>query len=158
VTTTDFSKTSQATVRLSDIEGLEEFITDGAYLVFNTGWEGMWWGENPENGWYHPYNNGLNHPGLTPEVVDWLIALEERKDIRINGLVADNIAVESGDSLLGTDGSVDEQPAKINGPYLHALGLARLEVSRKRCQPGSIERFAPGQRHSPCWCFQNHWG
>jgi kynurenine formamidase len=124
-TITDFSNSSQATVRLADIECLEEFISDGSYLVFNTGWERMWWGENPENGWYHPYNNGLNHPGVTPEVVDWLIALEERKGIRINGLIADNIAVESGESLLGPNGSVDEQPARINGPYLHALGLQR---------------------------------
>ena len=67
----------------------------------------------------------MNHPGVTPEVVDWLIALEDEKGFRINGLVADNIAIESGESLLGKDGSVDEQPARINGPYLHAIGLQR---------------------------------
>ena len=54
-----------------------------------------------------------------------MIALEEEKGIRINGLVADNIAVESGESLLGKDGSIDEEPPRINGPYLHALGLQR---------------------------------
>ena len=122
---TDFSNSSEATVRLSDIQAVEEYIAEGTYLVFNTGWEDMWRGESPENGWYHPYNNGLNHPGVTPEVVDWLIELEEKKGFRINGLFADNIAVESGESLLGPDGSVDVQPPKINGPYLHALGLQR---------------------------------
>ena len=122
---TDFSNSSNATVRLADIEAVEQYITDGAYLVFNTGWECTYGGEGPENGWYHPYNNGLNHPGVTPEVVDWLVALEERKGIRINGLAADNIAVESGESLLGPGGSVDVQPARINGPYLHAVGLQR---------------------------------
>ena len=122
---TNFGDNTQATVRLSDIEPLEDFIVDGAYIVFNTGWERTYWGESPKNGWYHPYNNGLNHPGVTPEVVDWLIALEERKGIKINGLVADNIAIESGESLIGPGGSVDEEPARINGPYLHALGLQR---------------------------------
>ena len=122
---TDFGNKSVATVRLADIEAVEEFITEGSYIVFNTGWEANWHGAGPENGWYHPYNNGLNHPGVTPEVVDWLIALEEEKGIRINGLVADNIAVESGESLLGKDGSVDVEPLRINGPYLHAIGLQR---------------------------------
>ncbi len=122
---TDFSNTSEATVRLEDIKKVEAYISAGCYIVFNTGWEQTYFGEGPENGWYHPYNNGLNHPGVTPEVVDWLIALEEENGFRINGLVADNIAVESGESLLGEDGSVDVQPARINGPYLHAIGLQR---------------------------------
>ena len=62
---------------------------------------------------------------MTPEVIDWLIELEEKKGFRINGLFADNIAVESGESLIGPGGSVDVQPPKIYGPYLHALGLQR---------------------------------
>jgi kynurenine formamidase len=122
---TDFSNTGRATVRLEDIRAVEEYITDGCYLVIHTGWEQFLFGEGPENSWYHPYNNGLNHPGVTPEVVDWLIEFEDSRGIRINGFVADNIAVESGDSLLGPDGSVDVQPARINGPYLHAVGLQR---------------------------------
>lgn len=125
ISITDFSNSSSANVQVADLEAVEEYITDGAYLVLNTGWEGTYWGEGPENGWYHPYNNGMNHPGLTPEATDWLIALEERKNIRINGLVADNIGVESGESLLGSDGSVDVNPARITGPYLHAVGLQR---------------------------------
>jgi len=122
---TDFSDTSEATVRLADIEAVEEYITDGAYIVFNTGWEQTYFGEGPENGWFHPYNNGLNHPGVTPEVTDWLVELEARKGIKINGLVADNIAIESGASLMGEDGSVAVDPPRINGPYLHAVGLQR---------------------------------
>ena len=122
---TDFSNTSRATVRLDDVRAVKEFITDGCYLVIHTGWEKFLFGEGPDNGWYHPYNNGLNHPGVTPEVVDWLIEYEEKHSIRINGFAADNIAVESGDSLLGPGGSVDVQPARINGPYLHAVGLQR---------------------------------
>ena len=122
---TDFGNSSEATVRLADVEAVEQYITEGCYIVFNTGWEQTFAGSGPENGWYHPYNNGLNHPGVTPEVVDWLIALEDKKGFRINGLAADNIAVESGESLLGEGGNVDDVPAVINGPYLHALGLQR---------------------------------
>ena len=125
ISVTDFSNSSQATVRLADILAVEEQIRDGAYIVFNTGWEQTYFGGGPENGWYHPYNNGLNHPGVTPEVVDWLIAFEDKNGIRINGLAADNIAVESGESLLGEGGNVDDNPAVINGPYLHAVGLQR---------------------------------
>jgi kynurenine formamidase len=122
---TDFSHSSRATVRLEDVQAIESHITDGCFLVIHTGWEQFLVGQGPENGWYHPYNNGLNHPGVTPEVVDWLIDYEDRHGIRINGFAADNIAVESGASLLGPDGSVDTQPARINGPYLHAVGLQR---------------------------------
>lgn len=125
IAVSDFSNTSRATVRVDDIEAVEKHIVDGAYIVFNTGWETTYRGAAPENPWYHPYNNGLNHPGVTPEVVDWLIMLEERRGVRINGMVADNIAVESGHSLLGDDGSVDVVPARIGGPYLHAIGLQR---------------------------------
>ncbi len=142
---TDFSNSSDATVRLKDLEAVERYITDGTYIVFNTGWERHYWGESPKNGWYHPYNNGLNHPGVTPEVVDWLIALEERKGIRINGLVADNIAVESGESLLGPGGSVDEVPARINGPYLHALGLQRgWKLVENIASPASLGNHVQG--------------
>ena len=122
---TDFSNGSQATVRLSDVMAVEQYIRDGAYLVINTGWEKQYFGLGPENGWLHPYNNGLNHPGITPEVTDWLVQLEQRKGIKINGLVADNIAIESGHSLLGEGGSVMGQEPIINGPYLHAVGLQR---------------------------------
>ena len=122
---TDFGNASQATVRLPDIEPLEPHIVDSAFIVINTGWDRFFWGAPPDNGWLHPYVNGLNHPGLTPEATDWLMNLEERKGIRINGIVADNIAVESGESLVGPGGSVQGEVPILNGPYLHAVGLQR---------------------------------
>jgi kynurenine formamidase len=146
ISVTDFSDSSQATVRLADIEAVEEYITDGAYLVFNTGWERTYWGVDPEEvGWHHSYNNALNHPGVTQEVTDWLIALEERKGIRINGLVADNIAVESGESLLGEGGTVDADPPRINGPYLHAVGLQRgWKLVENVCNLGALANHPQG--------------
>ena len=122
---TNFGDEGQATVRSADLESLEPHIVERAFIVINTGWDRFFWGVPPENGWLHAYVNGLNHPGLTPEATDWLMALEERKGIRINGIVADNIAVESGESLMGPEGSVQGETARLNGPYLHAVGLQR---------------------------------
>ena len=122
---TNFANDSVATLRQSDLEKVEEHIVDSVFIVINTGWDRFFWGEPPENGWLHPYTNGLNHPGVTPEVVDWLVDLEDKKGIRINGFVADNIAIESGHSLLGEGGSVLDGENHLNGPYLHAIGLQR---------------------------------
>ena len=145
IAVTDFSDSSEATVRIRDVEAVEDYITNGAYLVFNTGWERTFYGTGPENGWFHPYNNGLNHPGVTPEVTDWLIELEQRKGIRINGLVADNIAIESGQSLLGPDGSVEVNPPRINGPYLHAVGLQRgWKLVENVCNLGALAPHPQG--------------
>jgi kynurenine formamidase len=146
IAVTDFSNSSEATVRLADIEAVEDYITDGAYLVFNTGWERTYRGPDPEEGgWFHPYNNGLNHPGVTPEVTDWLVALEARKGIKINGLVADNIGIESGASLLGEGGSVAVDPPRINGPYLHAVGLQRgWKLVENVCNLGALGNHLQG--------------
>lgn len=122
---TDFGESGMATVRVADLEAVEDFIVDGAYLVFNVGWEQFYWGAPPANSWLHSYNNGLNHPGLTKDGVNWLVDLEERKGIRINGLVADNIAVESGATILGPGGTVLGDQPQLNGLYLHAIGLQR---------------------------------
>ena len=66
----------------------------------------------------------MNHPGVSRAAVDRLVAIEEERGIRIGGLVADNIAVESGHSIRGTMGTGKVDPFKFD-MYMHAVGLPR---------------------------------
>ena len=69
----------------------------------------------------HPYINGLNFPGFGKAAVEKLIEIEERKGVRINGIVMDNLAIDSGESGRGSDG---KNPFG-DGWHTHRLGLAR---------------------------------
>jgi kynurenine formamidase len=122
---TNFDNDSGNNVTLEDIDAVAEYIVDGVYIVMNVGWEPFYEGPPRASNWAHPYNNLLNHPGITPDAVDRLIEIEERRGIRIGGLVADNIAIESGHSIRGPE----MRPSALNVPdfhmYLHAIGLPR---------------------------------
>ena len=94
--------------------------------------------------WEHPYNNNLNHPGITPAAVDRLIEIENERGIRIAGIVADNIGVESGHSLrgdMGTDKTITSELVM----YLHAIGLNRGWKLVEECrQPFNIGKLRSG--------------
>jgi kynurenine formamidase len=99
---TNFDNRSGNNVMKEDIDAIAEYLLDGAYLVIRTSWDKFFQGAPPpQNSWAHPYSNGLNHPGITPEAVDRLIEIEDQRGIRIAGLVADNMAIESGHSSRG---------------------------------------------------------
>ena len=123
---TNFDNDSGNNVQVADIEAIADQLVDGSFLVLNVGWEQFYIGPPPASGdnWEHPYNNNLNHPGITPAAVDRLIAIENKRDIRLGGFVANNIAVESGHSIRG-----DMSTEKVIVPnlimYLHAVGLPR---------------------------------
>ena len=123
---TNFNNDSGNNIDVEHIEAIADHLVDGAYLVLNVGWEQFYIGPPPENGvnWEHPYNNNLNHPGITTAAVDRLIEIEDERGIRIAGFIADNIAVESGHSLRG-DMSTDKVIVPELIMYLHAIGLNR---------------------------------
>ena len=125
-TITNFDNDSGNNIDVDHIDSIAEYLVDGVYLVLNLGWESFYIGPPPNNGvnWEHPYNNNLNHPGITPAAVDRLIEIENERGIRIAGIVADNIGVESGHSLrgdMGTDKTITSELVM----YLHAIGLNR---------------------------------
>jgi kynurenine formamidase len=66
-----------------------------------------------------PYINAFNHPGMNNASVDKLIDIENQKGIRIQGIVADNISIESGESAKGVDDKW------TNSFYAHKRGLQR---------------------------------
>jgi len=99
---TDFSDTSKNVVTASDIAAVADDIDDGIWLVLNLGWSKFF--NTGEADWVKsPYVNNWNHPGLSRAAVDKLIDIMEKKNVKIAGIVADNLSVDSGDSSLGDD-------------------------------------------------------
>ena len=98
---TDFSNASANVVTAGDIDAVADRIADGVFLVLNLGWSDFFFqGTDFVN---DPYINGFNHPGMNKEAVDRLIEIMESKDVKIAGIVADNIGIESGESAIGDD-------------------------------------------------------
>lgn len=126
VSVTNFDNDSGNNVTKADIDAVAEHILDGVFIVMNLGWQPFYEGP-PAAGsnWAHPYNNMLNHPGITPDAVDRLIEIEAQRGVRIGGLVADNIGVESGHSLRGPEMGTDALHVPGFHMYLHAVGLSR---------------------------------
>jgi kynurenine formamidase len=98
---TDFSETSGAVVTAEDIDRVADRLKDGTWLVLSLGWSPFFIGEPmvPKS----PYINGFNHPGMSRKAVDRLIEVMERRKVKISGVIADNIAVETGQVAHGDD-------------------------------------------------------
>ena len=98
---TDFSNSSPNVVGADDIAAIEGKIDNGVWLVINTGWSRFYFSGTDFA--KDPYINGFNHPGLSKAGVDKLIDVMEKKGVLINGIIADNIGIDSGDSAVGDD-------------------------------------------------------
>lgn len=118
---TNFGEATGATVMPSDLEKIAGKITDRAWIVVHSGWDKHFVGNPPKNPFMHPYINGLNFPGFGKSAVEKLIEIENRKGVRINGIVMDNLSIDSGESGRGSDG---KNPFG-DGWYTHQLGLTR---------------------------------
>jgi len=115
---TNFSNDTQNVVTADDIENVASQLEDGVWLVLNTGWSRFYF-DGPDFG-KGPYVNGFNFPGINKKAVDKLIEILDKKKIRINGIVADNISVDSGQSGLGDDGKLN-----VNSFYAHVRLMQR---------------------------------
>ncbi len=98
---TDFSNSSPNVVGADDITGVADKLDNGVWLVLNLGWSRFFF--QGTDFAKDPYINGWNHPGMNKAAVDKLIEVMDRKAIRINGIVADNIGIDSGQSAIGDD-------------------------------------------------------
>lgn len=99
---TDFSDSSQATVRSQDIEAVADKIDDGIWLIARLGWE-QFYSSGIEDWDTSPYVNALNHPGFSREAIDKLIAIMDTKGVKISGIAADSFSTDSGEGAKGTD-------------------------------------------------------
>ena len=114
---TDFSNASGNVVTAEDIAAVADKLDNGVWLVLHQGWSRFYF-QGTDFG-KDPYINGFNYPGLTPAAVDKLIEIENAKDIRIGGIIADIIGVESGQNSKGEDDKW------TNSWYVHVNGLQR---------------------------------
>ena len=98
---TDFSNGSRNVVGADDIAAVADRIDNGVWLVLNLGWSRFYF-DGPLFT-RSRYINGWNHPGLSAAAVDKLIEVMDAKGVRINGIVADNLGIDSGHSAIGPD-------------------------------------------------------
>lgn len=109
---TDFSDASGNAVTPADIDAVADQLTDGAWLIMHSGWGKFFAGYDPGHG--GPYLNGFNFPGFTRKAVDRIIEIEDQKKIRINGLGADQVQIDTGINT-GLPKFVDAYPAHVRG-------------------------------------------
>ena len=98
---TDFSNSSPNVINADDIDAVKDQIDNGVWLVLNTGWSRFYFSGTDFA--KDPYVNGFNFPGLSKDGVDRLVEIMEEKNVMINGIIADNIGVDSGESAVGDD-------------------------------------------------------
>ncbi len=98
---TDFSNGSANVVGPDDVAAVADKLDNGVWLVLGLGWSDFYF--QGADFAKDPYINGWNHPGMNKAAVDKLIEVMDRKGIRINGIVADNIGIDSGQSAIGQD-------------------------------------------------------
>lgn len=114
---TDFKNASVNVVTADDIAAVANKLNNGVWLVLNLGWSDFYF--QGADFMKDPYINAFNHPGLSQGAVDKLIEIENKKGIRIQGIVADNIGIDSGESAKGEDDKW------TNSFYAHVRGLQR---------------------------------
>lgn len=138
---TNFDNNSGNTLAVTDIEKVEGQIVAGAWIVVRSGWDKFFFGAPPQNPFMHPYINGLNYPGFTAEAVAKIIEIENRKNIRIAGLVMDNLSIDSGHSGRGPDNNPNGR-----GWYAHHEGLQRgWKFIENAASLGALADKRPGQ-------------
>ena len=98
---TDFSNSSANVVTADDIAAVADKLDNGVWLALAFGWSDFY--SQGTDFAKDPYINGWNHPGMNKAAVDKLIEIMDSKSIRINGIIADNIGIDSGQSAIGDD-------------------------------------------------------
>ncbi len=102
ISVTDFSDSSQATVRAEDVAAVADQIEDGVWVVARVGWE-QFYASGVEDWDKSPYTNALNHPGFSRRAISELINIMDTKGVRISGIAADSFTTDSGEGAKGTD-------------------------------------------------------
>lgn len=121
---TNFGDASSATIRASDIDTIADQLEDGVWVLANTGWSRFFPGAGED--WdTSPFVNGMNHPGFTRESIDRLIAILDKRGVRIAGIGSDSFTGDSGESAKGRGGNYsDAWPAHVR---LYQRGVLILE-------------------------------
>jgi len=100
---TNFSNSSNNVVTAADIAAIEGQLVNGSWIVANAGWSRFF--KNPDFE-KTPYFNGWNFPGFSAAACDKLVEFMDRTGTRVNGIVMDNIGVDSGENSAGPKGDL----------------------------------------------------
>jgi kynurenine formamidase len=144
---TNFSDASGNVVTAADIDAIASQLADGVWLIVHTGWSRFYWQSGP--GLEGPYINGFNFPGVSKAAIDRLIALEEQKKIRINGLGADQIQVDTGANAGAPQFGKGTFPGHVRGlqrGWKMLENLANTELLAQ-AKPGSCTLFVGALKH-----------
>ena len=144
---TNFSDVSGNVVTAADIDAIAGQLADGVWLIVHTGWGRFYWQSGP--GFEGPYMNGFNFPGVSKTAVDRLIALEDQKKIRINGLGADQTQVDTGANAGAPQFGKGAFPAHVRGlqrGWKLLENLANTELLAQ-ARPGSCTLFVGALKH-----------
>jgi kynurenine formamidase len=144
---TNFSDASGNVVTVADINAVADQLANGVWVVIHTGWSKFYWESGPELA--GPYINGFNFPGLSKAAVDRLIEIENQKKIRINGLGADQIQIDTGANAGAPKFGKGTFPAHVRGlqrgwKFLENMGNTELLAQAK---PGSCTLFVGALKH-----------
>jgi kynurenine formamidase len=104
------------TIADADIDAVADDLDNGSWIVVNTGWSRFFTDASFATS---PYINGFNFPGVSLAAIQALVAVENRKGIRVNGIAIDNIGIDHGEGEAG----IDER--FTNSFQSHVLGLQR---------------------------------
>ena len=116
INVTDFSDDSNNVITAADVDAVADQIKDGVWVVANTSWSQFYM--DPD--WAtSPYFNNWNFPGFNNAAIDRLIEIEEERGVRINGIVVDNVGVDTGAASRGTGETWD------GSWHSHVRGLQR---------------------------------
>lgn len=144
---TNFSDASGNVVTVADINGVADQLANGVWVVVHTGWSQFYWQSGPDLA--GPYINGFNFPGISKAAVDRLIELENQKRIRINGLGADQIQIDTGANAGAPQFGKGTFPAHVRGlqrgwKFLENLGYTELLA---QARPRSCTLFVGALKH-----------
>lgn len=136
VAVTNFSDSSGNTVTAADIDAIADKIVAGVWIITHTSWSRFYM--NSGAGLAGPYVNDFNFPGFTKAAIDRIIQIETQKNIRINGLGADNLPLDSGEGAGAPNFGTGSFPAHVRGlqrgwKLLENLGKTSYLVGKKEC-------------------------
>jgi kynurenine formamidase len=115
-TVTNFGDSSPNVITAADVDAVADRIGNRSFVIAHTGWSRFWATSGP--GLEGPYVNGFNFPGFSRAALARLIEIEASRNIRINGLGADNLVVDVGENANAPKFGPGALPA-------HARGLQR---------------------------------
>jgi kynurenine formamidase len=110
---TNFGDDSGNVVTAADIDQIADQIGNRSFVIAHTGWSQFYGRSGP--GLVGLYVNDFNFPGFSRAAIGRLLEIETSRNVRINGLGADNLTVDAGGNAGSPRFSSGAFPAHVRG-------------------------------------------